>query len=84
MENVLFDAQDIIVSEGDNVLLIIENIDPFLHDFNVEGLDIFVENGGGQTSVVAFSADQSGSFPFFCTVPGHREAGMEGVIRIQS
>ncbi len=84
MENVLFDPQEITVSVGDNVLLIIENIDLFLHDFSVEGLDIFVENQGGQTSVVGFTADQLGSFPFICTVPGHREAGMEGIIRIQA
>ena len=32
---------------GDNVLLVIENIDPFFHDFRVEGLDILVENEGG-------------------------------------
>ncbi len=84
MENGLFDTPEITVSVVENVLLIIENIDPALHDFNVEGLDIFVENAAGQTSVVAFTAEQSGNFPFFCTVPGHREGGMEGIIRIQA
>jgi len=84
MENVLFDSDEITVAVGDNVLLIIENVDPALHDFFVEDLDIFVENPAGQTSVAAFTAEQAGSFPFFCTVPGHRESGMEGIIRIQA
>ncbi len=83
MENTLFDTQEITVSVGDNVLLILENVDPILHDFFVEDLDIFVENGRGLTTVVAFTADQPGTFPFICTVPGHREGGMEGIIRIQ-
>ncbi len=83
MENTLFDTQEITVSVGDNVLLILENVDPILHDFFVEDLDIFVENGRGQTTVVAFTAEQPGSFPFICTVPGHLEGGMEGIIRIQ-
>ncbi len=84
MQNTLFDTPEIILSVGDNVLLILENVDPILHDFFVEDLDIFVENGRGLTTVVAFTADQAGSFPFICTVPGHREGGMEGIIRIQA
>ena len=43
-----------------------------------------MENPAGQKSVVGFTADQSGSFPFICTVPRHREGGMEGIIRIQA
>ncbi|MCZ6648240.1 MAG: hypothetical protein ACE1ZC_02150 [Nitrososphaerales archaeon] len=54
-------------------LLTIENIDQFLHDFSVEGLDIFVENPASQISVVGFSADQLGSFAFICTLHGHRD-----------
>ena len=38
MENTLFDSQEITVSVGDNVLLILENVDPILHDFFVEDL----------------------------------------------
>jgi nitrite reductase (NO-forming) len=34
----------------------------------------------GASSIIAFRADQAGEFPYFCTVPGHRQAGMEGTI----
>ncbi len=35
----------------------------------------------GKTSVTAELAP--GTYEFFCTVPGHREAGMEGTLRVQ-
>lgn len=36
--------------------------------------------GKGASSTIVFRADKSGEFPYFCTVPGHRTAGMEGKI----
>lgn len=32
----------------------------------------------GASSVIVFRADKPGTFPYFCTLPGHRQAGMEG------
>jgi nitrite reductase (NO-forming) len=36
-------------------------------------------SGGSSTSLV-FVADKEGEFPYYSTVPGHREAGLEGRI----
>ncbi len=82
MENTNFLTSEIDASLGDNILVIIENLDPGLHDFIIEEFDVAVENGAGETSVAAFTADRAGTFPFYCSVPGHREAGMEGIVRI--
>lgn len=40
-----------------------------------------VQAKGASTSLV-FNADKTGEFIYFCTIPGHREAGMEGRIRV--
>ena len=54
--------------------------------------DIAVENGGvsakgevvGQGGVSEFTADfPTGEFTYFCTVPGHREGGMEGTLTVR-
>jgi nitrite reductase (NO-forming) len=34
--------------------------------------------GKGASTTIAFRAEKSGDFVYFCTVPGHRLAGMEG------
>jgi nitrite reductase (NO-forming) len=37
-------------------------------------------NRKGASSVTVFRADKSGEFAYFCSLPGHRQAGMEGKI----
>lgn len=39
--------------------------------------------GEGASTVTVFRADTEGTFAYFCTVPGHRQAGMEGVIVVE-
>jgi uncharacterized cupredoxin-like copper-binding protein len=34
----------------------------------------------GQRATVEFTPTKAGSYGFFCTVPGHKEAGMAGVL----
>jgi nitrite reductase (NO-forming) len=39
-------------------------------------------NRKGASSVTVFRADKAGDFPYFCSLPGHRQAGMEGKIAV--
>ncbi len=54
------------------------------HDLVVEvadGEETVVECSGGQTE--AGDVDlEAGSYVFFCSIPGHRAAGMEGTIAV--
>jgi uncharacterized cupredoxin-like copper-binding protein len=38
--------------------------------------------GPGGTSTVS-AALKAGTYKFFCTVPGHRQAGMEGTLTVK-
>jgi plastocyanin len=62
-----------------------ENPQPVQHDIAIEGNGVnekgeVVTNGG----VSEFSTDlQAGEYTFFCSVPGHREGGMEGKLTVR-
>ncbi len=52
-----------------------------IHDFKIAGKKTPIyETGQGGTLKVVFK--KAGRFPFICTVPGHVEAGMKGVLRV--
>jgi len=36
----------------------------------------------GASAVIVFRADKAGTFPYFCQLPGHRQAGMEGKLTV--
>lgn len=46
-------------------------------DFNAQSDQV---SGEGSSTVLAFRADKEGEFYYWCSVPGHRAAGMEGKI----
>jgi len=62
---------------------------------NPQGLthDVAIEDSGGttvgQTELIASSATSTtvnlkpGTYTYYCTVPGHREAGMEGTLTVK-
>ena len=50
-----------------------------LPDFNADSGHVV---GQGNTVSVTFGADRPGSFPYFCDIPGHRQAGMEGLFEV--
>ena len=54
------------------------------HTLAIEGVnssDPIVEAEAGQTSTGTVTLEP-GTYTFFCDVPGHREAGMEGTLEI--
>ncbi|MDA0160513.1 c-type cytochrome [Solirubrobacter ginsenosidimutans] len=62
-----------------------ENPQPTQHDIAIEGNGVN-EKGEVVTSggVSQFSADlKPGTYTFFCSVPGHREGGMEGKLTVK-
>ncbi len=55
-----------------------------VHNFVVEGVPeaefvVLAEAGAAATGTLSLPA---GDYVFFCSIPGHREAGMEGTMRV--
>ncbi len=51
------------------------------HDAGRFALHLALE--GGKQGEARFTASKAGEYTYYCTVPGHREAGMQGTIRVE-
>lgn len=65
---------------GDTVEITLENGDGILHDIVLPDLEVASEqiSEKGATTTVTFTASKEGTFAYYCSVPGHRQLGMEG------
>jgi len=75
-----FTPGEIEVTEGD-VQIQIANLDAFDHDFTIDELDVLFLLGANETIEETFHATP-GTYAFYCSIPGHREAGMEGTLSV--
>ena len=79
-------ASDTASSSPGKVTVDFDNPQPIAHDVAFED-----ESGAtiGQTEVITDASDSTvvelepGTYQFYCTVPGHREAGMEGELSVE-
>lgn len=53
------------------------------HGHGKSAAALHVAAAAGKSAVVEFTPTEAGQFEFYCTVPGHREAGMKGAIHVQ-
>ncbi|MEW6596795.1 MAG: copper-containing nitrite reductase [Pseudomonadota bacterium] len=76
---------DLVVHEGDIVQITLINGEGAEHDIAIpeEHAQSQHVNGPGASSTITFHAMSAGSFVYFCTLPGHREAGMEGRLKVE-
>ena len=79
---VSFDPAEIRVAAGEEVAILLTSEDG-QHDFTVDDLDAHVAVGPGETERGGLRAVGAGRFEFYCSVPGHRAAGMEGVLVVE-
>ena len=65
---------------GDTVKITLTSGDGIEHDISFPDFDATSEHvvGQGSGTTLSFTVDKGGDFDYFCTLPGHREAGMEG------
>lgn len=64
-----------------SVTIGLDNQGNILHDVTFEGANVFVEANGGAQAWDTFTL-QPGTYDYYCSVPGHRAAGMEGTVEV--
>jgi plastocyanin len=78
-----FDPPKITVRAGEVMAIVLTTTD-IEHDFTVDDLDAHVSAEAGETAEGGLRADDPGTYTYYCSVEGHREAGMEGTLTVES
>ncbi|MFL5803862.1 MAG: cupredoxin domain-containing protein, partial [Roseiflexaceae bacterium] len=63
---------------GETVALRLENTDTMVHSFDIDALDVHVAMPTSTASLALFTPTTPSTYTFYCSVPGHQEAGMQG------
>ncbi len=76
-----YDPDSIAVAAGDVPVRMV-NEGTVIHDLRIEGVPFLVEAEPGETETATVQLEP-GTYQFYCSIPGHREAGMEGVLEVR-
>jgi plastocyanin len=71
-----FEPVELTINAGQLANIALTSTD-VLHDFNVENHGFHLAVDPGETAVGGLTVEEAGTYTIYCSVPGHREAGMK-------
>ena len=78
-----FDPSELTARVGEPINIELTNTGNLLHDLTIDEFGFRVVAGPGETRMAGFVPDRAGTFTFYCSVPGHAQAGMVGTLRVE-
>jgi plastocyanin len=81
--NSLFEQPTITARVGETVMLRLDNAATSIHYFDIDAFDVHVPMPSGESAVALFKPTAPGTYTFYCSVPGHREFGMQGTMIVE-
>jgi len=83
MVDISFQPKEITIAANTDVAVSLPNQGAAVHNFNVDELNIHSGDvQPGQTGSVTINA-APGDYQYYCSIPGHKEAGMVGTLHVQ-
>src|SRR5438552_4355742 len=77
-----FSPNSLQVAVGQRVTLTLQNTGVVEHDVTIPSTGFSLLARAGQTATGDFTFDKPGVFDFFCSIPGHKDAGMKGSLMV--
>ncbi len=82
-EDIKYATTIITAKVGETVTVTLENDGALEHSLIIDDLNVKIEHvQPGQNGSATYTLQQPGTYPFYCDVPGHREAKMVGVLTV--
>jgi plastocyanin len=79
-----FQPDRLVIDAGGTVNLTLVNRGGLVHDLSIPELDVHLVAASEETTTTGLEVSEAGEYPMVCTVPGHAEAGMIGLIVVQA
>jgi plastocyanin len=77
-----FSPSEITLNAGENVTIVLKSMD-VAHDFVVQGQGHVVGANAAKQAKGGLMIDTPGAYKVWCSVSGHRTAGMEGTLVVE-
>jgi plastocyanin len=78
-----FKPNEIHVKKGQKVKITLKN-DGGLHDFVIDELHVKSDRiKSGESTIIEFTPDKTGTFEYYCSVGNHRQMGMKGNLIVE-
>jgi len=78
-----FEPRDLTIPANTDVTVRVENLGVILHDLTIDQLGVTSGTlSRGQATAVTINA-APGTYQFYCSIPGHRQAGMRGTLTVE-
>ncbi len=80
--DIFFDPKELTIPADTEVLIHLPNEGAAPHNFVIEELGVRAEQAPGEEHEITLTAP-AGTYDYICDIPGHKEAGMVGVLTVE-
>ena len=80
--DIYFEPKEVAIPADTDVPFSLPNDGATLHNFSIDELDISVDIPPGDTGEAVINAP-TGTYEYYCNVPGHKQAGMVGTLVVE-
>ena len=77
-----FNPEVIYAKEGSSFKIDITSID-IAHSFDMDDFDVHMSFKEGGNLIISLNNIKEGEYEYYCAIPGHKEAGMKGVLIVK-
>lgn len=78
------DDEDMPMDDGEEAHMDDEEMgDEDMHEMGMEGFALHIAADANTQAIIEFTPEEPGEYTFYCTVEGHRQAGMEGTLIVE-
>ena len=78
-----FEPAEIRIDAGATVNVAIDNEGAAFHDLTIPALDFILAADAGNEATGSLRVEERGAYEFLCSVPGHAQAGMTGILLVE-